>query len=185
MKEVKLLYVDCLSTVTKTKTGFEEYSNTEYYERNKARGYTIVKIDLLSALTKLFDEDSRNKYRQSLYAILYGKLDEKIMLNFLRGFYEEDSIFRDAFDEFYYFYLDDVDGATYFDKFISYVGDKIQDIETELNMLVNGTTVAYNNGYVFKAVKDDIDEITIPKDIKVEVLLNDKIRVIQNQGYNG
>lgn len=175
----KLPYIQAESKLLETPFGYQFMPNINVYNSLKTRGYSIIRVDILRGLS-FFNEKTIEKYRNAIFGLFGGLIDdEDQILTLLKMFYEEDDDFKNAFDSFFYFNNEGVVGTSLYDRFMEFFYTNVATIKAEINTIRGSCAIhiGYSSFYDYRAIKDDISEVTLPKGLVGECI-NGKVRFI-------
>ncbi len=142
--------------IKETPLGFPVVEGIEQYEDACCRDKVIVRVDVLSGLTKMFSESILKKYRAVVFRLIAGLYSKESVPDVMETLFYNDNKFQAWLGEVYYF-TQELYKKSVWQVFVEEARslyDKVVKNIVELNSM----GYAYEScGYIYFAVKDSCD----------------------------
>lgn len=149
-----LKYISTALTATYFDTGLKKIDGIEDVYRKGPRGKVIAKIDLISALSSWFNEETVKLTRHSLLCIAQGVCDSDTMSNLLNIYMKADAKFRKSINILF----NECPFDMSFGKYLSYaMAEKVLKYQDEIKAKFVGRSEYYiceSNGYLYFSFPD-------------------------------
>lgn len=151
----KLKYINTMIPVQTFRTGLESWEGIESLFSNPVRNRVICRFDLVNLLDEFFSQETLQKYRDVLYYISTGNIDDGDMLeSFLNVFLQEDMFFHEGITKIYHACPYDKTFGEYFAIALAEVMLKYQQ-ELTANLVGSSEFIICNSdGYLYISVPD-------------------------------
>lgn len=171
-----LPYLKVNVDVQETKFGFKEIPGLDsLFNGFQARDKVLCKSDMLLSMSDLFTETTLSKYREIIYAVVTGRVQEATQLSsLLTALYVDDEKFKEYVATMYYL---DESTVPFGIQIIQSLVSKVNDTEYKWkeHFKKTGSKVfVVANCCMYYAVDDVNTTVLLPANCKCEVLSNAK-----------
>lgn len=173
MERISLEYLHVDEIVERTALGFPVINIYPKYRGRSIRNRVIVRFDIVSAMTAYFEQDTLDNYRDIVYGLISGILDEEdVIAGVFEELYLKDFKFRKLLGESYYF-DNSLEEASLYEVIIlklitayNDLNERLANVSRELRYKY----IAESEGWAYISVPDQSEVIYVPGDYKEEVV---------------
>lgn len=172
-----LPYLKIDVNVEETKFGFNTIKGLDsLFVGFQARDKVLCKSDIIQSMTDIFEEETVTKYREIIYSIVTGYVqDADTLSGLLTALYADDEKFKEYVATMFYLEEEETPFGV---QLVQSLVQKVRAIETKWKSHFKryGCKVFLSaNCCIYYAVDDANITITLPEDCECEVLSNAKV----------